>query len=261
MLIAYTRLLMVAVVMGSAFGVASAVESVVEKEAGTRAAPVVAQVHEDLRVANDARSRQGAELQAWHLEQERLATALDGVQAEIARVEQELAVAEAERITLRATQERHGSGAVPVAQQVLADAARTTRARLQEAAASAPPGLVSLPADDSIDAVVKAIELSNRAAGQVAVELAAGHRQDAPPDARTAVRLLRAGALAWWMTLDGSDGGTAEMVAGRLELSALADAAERSAIRRAIAMVEGRAAAELVVLPLAPFRAQVGAAP
>lgn len=213
---------------------------------------LVAQVQEELRAANEARSRQGAEVQAWHLEQERLATAVDGLQAEIARVEQELAAAESERIALRAEQEKRGSGAVPAAQQALAAAARTTRARLQEAAGGVPPGVVTVPADDTLDGVLKALELSERAAGQVVVEIAAGHRVGGADDPRTAVRLLRAGALAWWMALDGRDGGTAAMVAGRLELTPVTEVAERDAIRRAIAMAEGRAAVELIALPVVP---------
>ncbi len=226
---------------------------------------LVAQVQEDLRAANDARSRQGAEVQAWHLEQERLATTVEGLQAEIARIEHELAAAETERTALRAEQERRGSGAVPAAQQALAAAARATCAALQEAAATVLPGLLSVPTDDTLDGALKAIELSERAADQVTVEIVAGHRDGSDgtassgsTEARTAVRLLRVGGLGWWMALDGGDAGTATMVAGRLELTPVADAAERAAISRAIAMAEGRMVAELVALPLAPG---VGGAP
>ena len=132
---------------------------------------------------------------------------------------------------------------------MIAEAAGILRTKLQAAVLTLPPGALVVPADDTIEAAVKAIELSERALGQISVEIAAGHRIGDPVGLRTAVRLLRAGSLAWWTVLDGQESGSAAMVEGRLELTPTADDFDRDQIRRAIAIAEGRASGEPVSLP------------
>ena len=210
---------------------------------------LVGLVREDLRAANEARSRQGSEVATWRAESDRLAVAIDGLQTELKRAQQELAVAESQRDLLRIEHQRLGAGDVPAAQKVIAEAAGALRTKLQAAALTLPPGTLVVPADDTIEAAIKAIELSERALSQISVEIAAGHRSGDPVESKTAVRLLRAGSLAWWTVLDGQESGSAAMVDGRLELMPTADEFDRDQIRRAIAMAEGRASGEPVSLP------------
>lgn len=210
-----------------------------------------ARISEDLRAANDARSRRGAEVQAWREESERLAAVSDALQAELARAQTELAAVEGLRDGLRGEHQRLGAGDVAAAQVVLVEAAVTTRTRLQTLAAGLPPGTIAVPGDDSLEAVLKALETSLKMAGTVEVEVAAGHLPGDPPERRTAIRVLRAGPLAWWLALDGRTGGTAQVVATTLELTPV-DGAAVERIRRAVAMAEGRVAPEPVALPRPP---------
>ncbi len=210
-------------------------------------------VHEDLRAANEARSQQGIEVAAWRTEGEALSVTIESVQTEMKRAQQELATATNERDRLSLEHQRLGAGDVAAAHKILADAAVTLRGKLQAAALTLPPGGMVVPADDSCEAALKAIDLSQRALGQISVAIVAGHAQTDPATVRTAVRLLRAGSLAWWMAIEGPAAGTAAMVDGQLQLFPTADAEVAEQIRHAIAIAEGRAdghaSAEPVVLP------------
>lgn len=210
-----------------------------------------ARIAEDLRAANEARSRRGAEVQSWRDESERLTAVSDGLQAELTRAQTELAAAEGLRDGLRGEHQRLGVGEVAAAQAILVEAAVTTRTRLQNLAAALPPGTIAVPGDDSLEAVLKALETSLKIAGTVGVEVAAGHLVGDPSDRRTAIRVLRAGPLAWWLALDGRTGGTAQMVATTLELTPV-DGAAVERIRRAVAMAVGRGTPEPVALPRPP---------
>ena len=208
-------------------------------------------IAEDLRAANDARSRRGAEVQAWREESERLAAVSDGLQAELTRAQSELAAAEGLRDSLRGEHQRLGAGELAAAQMVLVEAAVIARTRLQTLAAGLPPGTIVVPGDDSLEAVLKALESSFKLADTIGVEVAAGHLAGDPADRRTAIRVLRAGPLAWWLALDGRTGGTAQVVATTLELTQV-DGAAVERIRRAVAMAEGRVTAEPIALPRPP---------
>jgi hypothetical protein len=113
-----------------------------------------------------------------------------------------------------------------------------------------PPGTIATVATDTsddtlFDAAIRALDASERAAEIVSVEVVTGQR-----DGQTeAVKLLRvAGALAWWVSLDGRFAGTAQMVDGVLQLR-LADPPDQKAISNALAQAEGRAPAHVVVVP------------
>ncbi len=217
---------------------------------GVSAEPItVARISEELRAANDARGRQGSEIQAWKLESDRLSAAADGLRAELARIQAELAAAESIRSGLKGEHERLGAGDAAKAQQILAEAAAATRARIQALATTLPPGALIVPADDGLDSVLRAIEQSQHQASQVAVEVSAGHLVGDPADKRTAVRLLRAASLMWWASLDGDAAGTATVDGNGLQLAPLSERGDIDTIRRAVAIAEGRAAAEPVALP------------
>jgi hypothetical protein len=202
-------------------------------------------VQEELRAADQARSRAGSELQAWRLESERLAASTAGLQAEVTRAESALAASQQALAAARQEQQALAAGDTPV--QRLQVAARETRAALIAQAAELPPGALVVPGDDAPGAVLAALEASQRASTTVVVELAAGHTRGAPAEARTAVRLLRVASLAWWMALDGPEAGTAVTHAGQLELIP-AEGRSAECIRRAFAIADGRAPAEPVDL-------------
>ncbi len=209
-------------------------------------------LQEDLRATDDARSRQGAEVAAWRAEDERLALTLEGLRAQLARVQAQVTAGEAKRDALRQEHERLTNGEAIAAQKVLVEAARTGREKLRAAAAALPPGTLVVPPEDTPEALLKALELSSQAVDQAVVAIAAGHRAGDPPATRTAVRLLRVAGLAWWVALDGRDAGTAAERDGNLELEPATPVAQ-AAIRRAVSMTEGRAAAEPIVLPRGTF--------
>jgi hypothetical protein len=213
----------------------------------------LAGLREDLRAANDARSQQGIEVAAWRAEGERLGVTLDSVQAEVKRAQQELTAIESERDALRREQQQLLAGDDAAVRQALAVVTAATRGKLQAVAQTLPPGAIIVPADDSLEALLKASELTQRALAQITVDLLAGHRQGDPPEQKTAVRVLRAGNLAWWMALGDGECGTATMRGGRLELTPLSDQRAGEEIRRAMALAEGRTdgrdRSEPVVLP------------
>ena len=64
------------------------------------------------------------------------------------------------------------------------------------------------------------------------------------------MKLLRvAGAVAWWVALDGSAAGNARMIDGKLQLEIAADERTRLDITLALAQAEGRAQPTIVLLP------------
>jgi hypothetical protein len=221
-------------------------------------------LQEDLRATDDARSRQGAEVAAWRAEDERLALTLEGLRAQLARVQAQVTAGEAKRDGLRQEHERLTNGEAVAALKVLVETARAGREKLRTAAAALPPGTLVVPTEDTPEALLKALELSTRAVDQAVVTIAAGHRAGDPPATRTAVRLLRVAGLAWWVSLDGREAGTATQREGNLELEPATPLAQAE-IRRAVSMAEGRTAAEPLALPRGavrpPAQATPGAAP
>jgi hypothetical protein len=221
-------------------------------------------LQDDLHATDDARSRQGAEVAAWRGEDERLALTLEGLRAQLARIQAQVTAGESKRDALRQEHERLTNGEAIAAQKVLAETAHAVREKLRSAAASLPPGTLVVPTEDTPEALLKALELSSRAVDQAVVGIAAGHRAGDPPATRTAVRLLRVAGLAWWVALDGHEAGTAFQHDGDLELEP-ATPAEQAAIRRAASIAEGRTAAEPLVLPRGTVppsaKAASGAAP
>jgi chromosome segregation protein len=229
---------------------AAAVESPPTADAPTTA-------FEQLRAANVARADLAREEAAWKSERERLQAAIAATRAEVARLERDAAEAEAQRDSARAKLAAIGSTSdLDLLRSRLGDAGVTLRSALKSLTLNTPPGTIAAPADDLsgealFDAAVRALDAAERAAGTLGVEVVSGTRGGQSE----AVKLLRvAGAAAWWVSLDGTAAGTAQIANGKLQLTAANDEPTRLAIINALAQAEGRAHPTVVVLP-APARA------
>lgn len=213
----------------------------------------------DLVAANEARAAVGREANAWDHERARIQALVDAITEERDRL-----TAEAERLAtatadLEAERRRLGDSSDLDAVRADLDASATAvREALQALAVQVPPGTVDVPAaggERAFDEAMRALDVSERAASQVVVEIVTGRRGQGD----LAVKLLRAGgAAAWWESLDGSAGGIATMRDGMLILED-GDEALRQAVHQAILISEGRAPAGPVVLPLAPILVAGGA--
>ncbi len=203
----------------------------------------------ELQAANRARADQAGEAAAWNRERARLEALIAATAAETARLAREAASAEAAAAQSAERLAALGqAGDLEGVRSRLAAISAQAAERLRQLAASLPPGVITLGEDAGFDAVVRALELAERAAGTVTVEVVSGHRAGQPGQ-REAVKLLRvAGAAAWWVALDGNSAGRAAMREGALELS-VADPDAAAAVRAALAQAEGRAQPMIVVLP------------
>ncbi len=206
----------------------------------------ISDIQADLRAANEARRAEADALSAWRQDQARLRAERDALRVELERLRQQRSAAE------QATREADAArAALRLIEDPVAAASLTVAALLRRSAPQQLPGAVVVPASDDLTEVAKALDLTRRAATQVTVEIVAGHLAGTPDGEVQAVRLLRLGnLLAWWEALDGSAAGTAFQQDGtRLLLRPITDDGHIRAIRRAIAMAEGRLANDLVELP------------
>ena len=212
---------------------------------------------EQLRATNVARAELARTEANWISERERLTAAIAATRAEVGRLERDATEAETQRDHARTRLAAIGAANdLDTLRTRLDDAAKKMRTTLATLAATVPPGVIALPADDlagdaAFDSAVRALDAAERAAGTLAVEVVSGTRAGQAE----AVKLLRvAGAAAWWVSLDGRAAGTAQMVDGKLQLNAAADERTRLAITAALAQAEGRAQPTIILLP-APVRA------
>lgn len=207
---------------------------------------------EQLRAANVARAELAREESAWKAERERLHAAIAATRAEVARLERDAADAEAQRDAARTKLAAIGSTSdLDTLRTRLGEAGVHLRDTLKTLAATVPPGVIALPADELagealFDAAVRALDAAERAAGTLGVEVVSGTRAGQSE----AVKLLRvAGAAAWWVSLDGKAAGTARMDGGKLQLIPAHDEPTRLTITAALAQAEGRAHPTVLLLP------------
>ena len=209
---------------------------------------------EHLRAANQARGQLAREESAWTAERERLRALVAATAGENTRLERQATGAEAAREASAAKLQalRAGSDLDALRQRLAAAAARLASG-LQALAPSQLPGVIVLTSGpEAFDAAVRALDLAERAAGSVAIEVVLGERSGR----REAVRLLRVGgAAAWWAAVDPAStaAGTARWDGKGLVLID-ADSADAAAIRNAFAQVDGQAPAGVSLLPLGEQR-------
>jgi hypothetical protein len=200
--------------------------------------------------ADTARSELARDEAAWALERARLAALIAATIADTERLKREAEAAEGRRDHAAAKLAAAGSGTdLDAVRQVLAAGGDTAGTALARISAAQLPGTVPAVAEaagaDRFDAVVRALESAERAAGTVSVEIISGVRAGSA----LAVRVLRiAGAAAWWVALDGSAAGTVVLRDGVVVLE---DAAPEDALRigAALAQAEGRQPPSLLLLP------------
>ena len=207
---------------------------------------------EHLRAANVARAELAREEFVWRSERQRLLAAIAATRAEQARLAHETAEIQSQTEHMRAQLDAlNAASELDALRLRLSEASAQLNTALTALARTLPPGTVGVPAADlsgeaAFDAVIRALDASERAASAVAVEVVSGTR-----DGRSeAVKLLRiAGAVAWWVALDGSAAGNARMIDGKLQLEISADERSRLDIALVLAQAEGRAQPTIVLLP------------
>jgi hypothetical protein len=208
------------------------------------AADPAADVLAELRAANRARADLARESAAWTAERQRLEALIAATEAESKRCTEAAAAAEASAAAARERSLALGRDSDPAALQARLDAAAGELAqRMRALARQVVPGVLPQTGLDGFEGVVRSLEVAERAAATVTVEVVTGLR-----DGRAeAVKLLRvSGAGAWWLALDGRSAGTAAMVDGSLVLT---PAAAVDAISAAFLQAEGRQPPGMVVLP------------
>lgn len=210
-------------------------------------------VLETLRATDELRQTEAQEAARWEEESARL-------QLLLRAHEEATEAAEAERHRTQEMLQRLRREAPPAPEAVLASlesaadrAASAIETGLDELGQSAPPGLVPSPdrngdgtAGDRLDRALHRLERTERSAGSIEVLVIQGELEG---EAR-AVELLRFGGVtAWWRSLDGTEGGEAETVDGKVTLHARTEPGILEAIARAAAIAKGRRAPELLLLP------------
>lgn len=205
-----------------------------------------------LRAANEARAENAAEAQRWQEEQARLRLLVQSLRDEARRIEARAADLRAEIERLEARQEAEGPRGDRLA--ALERLARAQVERIHDALDAlegrALPGAVPErgdAADADLEAARARLEAAERRAEQVTVELADG-RLDGES---LRVELLRVGgAVGWWCSLDGTSAGVAQVRQGALQLEPPPEPRDAEAILSACRIAKGRAAPELVTLPV-----------
>lgn len=205
-----------------------------------------------LRAANVARAELAREESVWRNERQRLQAAIAATRAEQARLSHDTAEIQSQTEHTRAKLDAlNAASELDVLRLRLGEASAQLNAALTALARTVPPGTVGVPAADltgeaAFDAVIRALDASERAANTVAVEVVSGTRDSHSE----AVKLLRvAGAVAWWVSLDGSAAGNARIIDGKLQLENAADERTRLDITLALAQAEGRAQPTVLFLP------------
>ncbi len=213
-----------------------------------------------LRAANVARAELAREESVWRGERQRLQAAIAATRAEQARLAHDTAEIQSQTEHTRTKLDTlNAANELDALRLRLSKASAQINTALTALARTVPPGTVGIPAanltgEAAFDAAIRALDASERAASAVAVEVVSGTRDgrsDGHSDGHSeAVKLLRvAGAVAWWVALDGSAAGNARMIDGKLQLEIAADERTRLDITLALAQAEGRAQPTIVLLP------------
>jgi len=225
------------------------------QNAARDAAPVPQQVQAELQAAHQARTHLAEETRAWTAEKERLDLLLSAVRRRTERLQAEAKEAEAARDELKKKLDTLSAETQRLETvRTLFDAlSERLEKDLETLAAGALPGLVPPDAAAGVtdparrlDAAVARLEETESRLATVTVEIVTGVLEGR----EVTVKLLRAGgAAAWWTSLDGDRAGTARREGDRLVLQTLAAPAAAEAIRKAVAVAEGRAAPDWTLLP------------
>ncbi|MFO8014397.1 MAG: DUF3450 family protein [Phycisphaerae bacterium] len=213
------------------------------------------QVQAELAAAHRARSRLAEETQAWAAEKERLDLLIAAVRRRAERLEAEAEDAAAARADLETKVESLSAkkARLEAVQALLDTLAERLEKDLEALAAGTLPGLVPPDAAAGVtdparrfDAALARLEETESRLATATVEIVTGMLEGR----EVTVKLLRAGAAAaWWASLDGEQAGTARLDGERLVLTPVTAPEAAEAIHKAVAVAEGRAAPDWVILP------------
>lgn len=214
---------------------------------------VAARIMSALRAANEARSTNAEEGQAWRTEQDRLRLVHETIEQQIAQYAAEatesnkqIAALKAKREALDPKRQRHGQlSAIVKAQAEFVETALDTlasRAMLDTIAPRSPAAREHL-----LDNALRRLEVSEKNAANTAVTLATGKLAG---EARSVELLRVGGVVAWWRSLDGTEAGTAIVDDGALVLKPATSIDDVQAILHACDIAKGRRAPAVVLLPV-----------
>ena len=208
-----------------------------------------------LQAANAVRGENARETQRWKEERQRLQVLEATLRQRIEQQQLQQKKLKAEIETLREQNKEIEPQRILISKlkKLATSNADKINDALDQKAKVLAPGVIQKRDDEEqeplnqLQGALNRIEASENNMKNVAVELATGVFQGKP----LAVELLRlGGALAWWRSFDGMRAGHAMVEGGILKLSATNDSSERRAINQACNIAKGRAAPELVLLPV-----------
>ena len=218
-------------------------------------------VLETLRAADTARQTNATEAQAWAEEKARLELLLTTLRERTAAARRARTKAQQ---ALRALTAKSTRPPVVSLETATIRTGRQIDDALDALAKQVPPGLIPARSAEranpreALDRALHRLERAERALRTVVVSVAPG-RLDGEPKSVEVVRL--GGVAAWWRSLDGASGGEAQMIDGELRLYRVDDDAVLEAIAKASAIAKGRAAPEIVLLPIQYARTSTESTP
>jgi len=223
--------------------------------AGDPPVPVPERVQAELAAAGQARRQLAKEEQDWAAEKARLELLLSAVRYRAEQLKADAAKADADRADLQKQVDAFTARTDRLARvDAMLDALAERLEKVLDARADETlPGVV--PPDTAadvteparrFDVAVARLEETERRLGSATIEIVTGRLAGR----EATVKLLRIGGVAaWWVTLDGDLAGTARLQDGRLVLDPAASPEDAEAVARAVAVAEGRAASDWVLLP------------
>ena len=224
--------------------------------------PLPQKVISELEAADSSRARLVEEEQEWRSEKQRLELLLQSVRRETERLTSAANDADkrAEKLREQIAEVEDEHSRARAVEDMVVSVSQDLEDALQDLSSQSPPGLVpdaseDRPAEASarLSAAARRLDRAEQRLSDTSMELVTG---DLDGKSMT-VKLLRAGGVgAWWVSLDGTQAGTAVAGQDGLILQPAGSDDEVAAISHAVAIAEGRAAPEWVLLPAGHIRKQ-----
>lgn len=209
----------------------------------------------ELKSANQARQTLLKERQQWQAEEQRLKLLISTIKDRIARYKSEI---DDDNVLIGQLEEKGKKLASLRARleslsSMIDKVSGWLEKRIDAIEADSLPGLIAPKTKSGYDsagqfsAIFSRLTKSIERGADSAVELVAGHLGDK----EITVKLIRAGgAAAWWVSLDGARSGHALMKESMLILTEAENEDVARRIMKVLAVLETRAAPEIVVLPI-----------
>ena len=244
--------------IGAALLLAAAVAAAKDPNQSSSRPAIAEQVMAELRAAGAARAQFLKEQQDWAAEKQKLKLLKTTVLGEAERHEAMAAKARQAEAGLRKrlAEQKARQRRLESIEAVIDTLCERLEKALAGLAKRSLPGVV--PPDRAagitepgrrLAAGVERLEETRRRTRRAGVEVVGGSIEGRT----TAVKLLRVGGVAaWWMSLDGKLAGTADVRDGRVLLTVAAEPQDVQAIRKALAIAEGRGTPDWTLLPVQP---------